>query len=180
MGIQKVIARQFKQRAVYWGSPNEDGYGGKTFADAIEIACRWEEMRQVILDTKGNQIVCRALIFVNQDLDEEGYLYLGNLTDLVGIAGTYIIFTDGTTFIRKGMRGGVFCVDKAISELGFGTGNVEGTDWINIMGTVVSVETTPLADAEAPISLDGAWIIKRFQKTPSLDGKEYLRKAYLA
>jgi hypothetical protein len=127
MGIEKVIRRQYKQKAVYWGTPNEDGYGGKIFAEPIEINCRWEEMEQLVTDAKGNTITCRALVFVDCDVDEEGYLYLGTLESLY---------------------------DDYASE-------------------------SSASRIENPMSIDGAWSIKRFQKTPSLDGKEYLRKAYL-
>lgn len=114
-----MIEANCKQIAVYWGSPNETGDGGKTFADPIEIDCRWEDIKQVVLDAKGNEITSRALIFVLQDVDEEGMLYLGILDDLDS------------------------------------------------------------AEAEDPMSIDTAYVIKRFQKTPSLDGSGYLRKAYL-
>jgi hypothetical protein len=125
MGIENMIAGHCTSPAVYWGSPQEDGLGGKTFASAIEILCRWEEIRQVVTDAKGNEITSRALVFVTQDLDEEGVLYLGTLDSLY---------------------------DSAESSGGA---------------------------IDDPQSIDGAYIIKRFQKTPTLDGTNYLRKAYL-
>jgi hypothetical protein len=65
------------------------------------------------------------LVFVNQDIDEEGYLYLGTLDELY---------------------------DSAESSAGA---------------------------IDDPKQIEGTYIIKRFQKTPSLDGTSYLRKAYL-
>jgi len=82
MSIAGVIARNCPQTAVYWGTPVNDGTGGKTFADPVEIACRWEETIQVMLDTKGVETTSRAVVFVTQDVDEEGILYLGTLDDL--------------------------------------------------------------------------------------------------
>lgn len=180
MSINSLLTRTYKQSAVYWGNPVKDGEGGFTFDDPVEIVCRWEEMNQIVSDSKGNELTSRAVVYLLQDVDEEGYLYLGDLTGLVGTSGSYVIFTDGTTIVRKGMRNGCFMVDKALTTLGFGTGGVEGVDWENIMGTTVSEESTPLADSNAPISLNGAYIIKRFQKIPSLGSTtDFLRKAYL-
>jgi len=125
MSIESNIARMLKDTCVYWGNPQNDGEGGFTFDGAMELDCRWEEMKQIVTDAKGNEITSRALVFVNQDLDEEGYLYLGTLDELY---------------------------DSAESSAGA---------------------------IDDPKQIAGTYIIKRFQKTPSLDGRGYLRKAYL-
>lgn len=121
-----MITRNCTDTAVYWGSPVNDINNHKTFADAIEIPCRWEEMGQVVTDSKGVEFTSRALVFVLQDLDEEGYLYKGTLDDLY---------------------------DSAESSAGA---------------------------IDDPAAIEGAFIIKRFAKTPALGSTtEFLRKAYL-
>ena len=82
MGLEAVISKNCVQTAVYWGSPVEDGYGGKTWGDPVEIDCRWEETMQVMLDKDGEEITSRAAVYVTQDLEENGVLYLGTLDDL--------------------------------------------------------------------------------------------------
>jgi len=82
MGIESNIARLCNQTAVYWGNPVDDGYGGKDFDDPVEIACRWEDKISVMSDAQGNQFVSKSVVYVLQDLDEEGYLFLGTLDDL--------------------------------------------------------------------------------------------------
>lgn len=82
MGIIQFIRKISVQTAVYWGSPVDDGYGGFTFEDAVEIPVRWEENHQLIIAANGEQIVTKAEIFINQDVDVNGYLFLGSLTDL--------------------------------------------------------------------------------------------------
>lgn len=120
MSISELISKHCNQTAVYWGSPQDDGEGGKTFAAPVERACRWEDMHQIITDAKGTEMTSRALVFLTQDVDEEGMLYLGTLDDLDS------------------------------------------------------------ADEENPMSVNEAYIIKRFQKTPSLGSTtDFLRKAYL-
>lgn len=84
MGIVQAITRQCKQKAVYWGNPVKNGYGGYTYDDPIEIDCRWEEKAQLLKmwDSKGDIFECIALVYVLQDVDREGYLFFGTLDDL--------------------------------------------------------------------------------------------------
>jgi hypothetical protein len=85
MGISNFINRTCTQTAVYWGNPKDDGGGGKTFDDPVEINCRWEEKKQLIDrvgERTGEQIVSKAAVTVLQDVDELGYLFLGTLYDL--------------------------------------------------------------------------------------------------
>jgi hypothetical protein len=92
MGITQFITRALAQTAVYWGNPHDNGYGTATFDDPIEIHCRWEDKEQVLGTIAGNQItgyqkVSRAIVYVDRDLDEEGFLYLGTLDDMADSDG---------------------------------------------------------------------------------------------
>ena len=80
--IEKFLLKLSVQTAVYWGSPTNDGYGKFTFATAVEIPVRWEGSTKVITTPAGVEYVSRAEVIVNQDVDEEGYLYLGALSGL--------------------------------------------------------------------------------------------------
>ena len=87
MGIERVIQKFCVQTAVYWGSPQEDGMGGFTFADPVELSpptngVRWEEKTQLVVTAKGAEETSDAEIMVCSDLDVDGYLYLGELDDL--------------------------------------------------------------------------------------------------
>ena len=79
-----MINRSLKQKAVYWGNPQNDGYGGFTYDDPVEIDCRWEDSTQVFdaNDDKGTKFISRAIVFVNIDADYLGRLYLGTLLSL--------------------------------------------------------------------------------------------------
>ncbi|NIP54636.1 hypothetical protein GWN42_05010 [candidate division KSB1 bacterium] len=74
--------RLLNQTAVYWGSPVEDGSGGYTYADPVEISCRWVEKNEVITVNTGDELVSRSQVQIAQDVDEEGLLFLGDLDDL--------------------------------------------------------------------------------------------------
>ncbi len=87
MGLENVLLRQYKQTAVYWGVSGNDGQGGFTYDTPVELAppsngVRWEIMDQVVRDDKGVEFTSRALVFVAQDVEVEGLLYLGTLDSL--------------------------------------------------------------------------------------------------
>ena len=82
MALDKFITKTCTQTAVYWGTPVSDGMGGFTYADAVEISCRWDDFQKLITDKQGREIVSTARVLVTQDLDQQGWLYLGTLDDL--------------------------------------------------------------------------------------------------
>lgn len=93
-GIEKIAAKFCVETAVYWGNPVNDGFGGFTFDDPVEIACRWENKNAIDIGWfstgfPANLLQCKAAVLVTQDLDLQGYLYLGTLDDLQ--AGGYDI-----------------------------------------------------------------------------------------
>ena len=85
MAINNLMKRMCVQTAVYWGNPTPDGRGGKTFDTAVEIACRWQNKVEKVGRVGGTEsevIISNAQVFVIQDVEELGYLYLGVLDDL--------------------------------------------------------------------------------------------------
>lgn len=80
--IEKMIKRNCKQMAVYWAPAGKDVYGGISFNNPVEVKCRWEDKQQLVKDNDGNEILSNAQVFVLKDLQEQGYLFLGRLTDL--------------------------------------------------------------------------------------------------
>jgi hypothetical protein len=74
--------RRFPHTAVYWGTPTNDGDGGYTFADPIEITCRWEATGLVNFQYNGVEVQAKHEVYVDRDVDEEGYLFLGELDDI--------------------------------------------------------------------------------------------------
>ena len=114
-GIEKVEARFCVQTCVYWGSPVNDSYGGFTFADPVELLCRWEDKTEVDIGwfssgNPGNALATKASVMVIQDVDLQGYMYLGTLADLTTAnetnpltkAGAYVIHRfDKIPMVRK-------------------------------------------------------------------------------
>lgn len=100
MGLSSLIARACKQTAIYWGNPINDGYGKDIFDSPIELLCRWEDKIAIAQTTTGINFISKCTVFVHQDVDELGYMYLGSLDDLdssidetdpINITGAHII-----------------------------------------------------------------------------------------
>ena len=116
----KFIESVAVQTAVYWGSPTPNGYGGSTYDDPVEISCRWDGTTQLVTNNQGKEVVSKAEILLTQDVDEDGYLYLGALSGLT------------------------------------------------------------IAQKANPETIDAAWKIVRFDKTPLFQSTdEFVQKAYL-
>lgn len=77
-----MLAAQLNQTAVYWGSPQDDGYGGRFFASGVEIPTRWHHRQELFVDAEGREQRSHAVVYVSSDLDIGGYLYLGTLASL--------------------------------------------------------------------------------------------------
>lgn len=87
MGIGSFISSKLNQSAVYWGNPHDNGYGGFNYDEPVEIKCRWEDMHQVVTATNGEEVVSRAVVYVDIDLEENGVIYLGTMKDLIESSG---------------------------------------------------------------------------------------------
>jgi len=91
-GLTNMLTRAYKQTAVYWGNPQPDGSGGFTFDAPVELSpsdnngVRWEDKKQILgligEDGHGERLLSRAVVYVLQDVDNNGLLYLGELADL--------------------------------------------------------------------------------------------------
>ena len=67
---------------VYWGPAVPDGMGGNTYPAAVQIGCRWTDVKEVVTTSNGEDVTSKAKIFTSIIVDENGYLYHGLLADL--------------------------------------------------------------------------------------------------
>ena len=82
MSIVDIITRLCTQDLVYWALDSIDGYSRETFASPVELKGRWESAKELVIDSKGEEVVSVAKSWILQDVGEGGYLYLGTLDDL--------------------------------------------------------------------------------------------------
>lgn len=83
----------YQQDATYWGNPTLDGYGAYSFDAPILLKVRWEERVEKFVGPQGEDFVSRAVVWVKQDLDLGGYMFLGTSVELnpQNVEDTYLI-----------------------------------------------------------------------------------------
>lgn len=81
MSISEFLTRICIQDLVYWPLVSIDEYNRETFGTAVEIKGRWEDVKELTTNAKGEEVVSMARAWVLQDLAEGGYLYLGTTSD---------------------------------------------------------------------------------------------------
>lgn len=86
-----TLSAAYKQDVTYWGSPQPSGYGGNVFTAPVTFKARWEGRAEQVFTPTGDEIVSQAVVFVPQDLDIGGYLYLGTsvAADPTAVAGAF-------------------------------------------------------------------------------------------
>lgn len=94
--------KNMNQTFVYWGSPVNDGSGGFTFAAPVEIKGRMEDCMEIVRSKDGRELVSTAQVFVDRELDMDGYLVEGNLDTYAAvnpqdIAEAFQIMTKGSS-----------------------------------------------------------------------------------
>lgn len=84
MSVKKMrpYTRKLKQWAVYW-APSGAGVDGKTtYAEGVEIKCRWESSTEQTIDKNGNTIVSKAEVNPDRELSPDGVLWEGRKSEL--------------------------------------------------------------------------------------------------
>jgi hypothetical protein len=74
-----IIRRARKQYAVYWEKIGDDKNGTPIYAAPVEIRCRWDDMQEEYLDSKGRMNVSSAIVMVDRVVTLGGVLWRGRL-----------------------------------------------------------------------------------------------------
>ena len=75
--MTSAYTRNMTQSATYWAPGASNVYGKIAFGSPVIIKCRWQEKAELFKDAQGNQLVSSAIVYPNQALSREGYLFLG-------------------------------------------------------------------------------------------------------
>jgi hypothetical protein len=84
-----IISEMRLQKAVYWAPAESDEYGRKTYADPVEIDCRWSDKQIMFRDMRGQEKVSRAVVYPDRALDLNGVLWLGELAGLTSTTAPF-------------------------------------------------------------------------------------------
>lgn len=81
MGILQFISKVCVQDAVYWAPGADNGFGEKSWT-STQIKVRWDGVSESITNKYGKEVISSAKVMVQQELNVEGFLYLGTLVSL--------------------------------------------------------------------------------------------------
>ena len=105
------ITRILKQKAAYWATPVDNGYGEFTFDDPVTVSCRWEGKQEIFTAPDGRQQVSRAVVYLAQDVSPGNWLYLGtaesldsSVTGPEDVSGAYMIRAAGKSWDTRGKK----------------------------------------------------------------------------
>lgn len=65
------------QLASYWSAGHSNKYAQKVFNAPRVIKVRWEDNQSIVVNSEGEEVRSKAVIYSSIELVEEGYLMLG-------------------------------------------------------------------------------------------------------
>lgn len=100
-GRMNLLTSKLKQTAVFWANRVEDGQGGATFDEPVELSVRWEQKQEMFADANGQERRSDAVVYVSRDVAVGEYLFLGGLADLSSAEEGNPLIVDGAHEIKK-------------------------------------------------------------------------------
>lgn len=81
----RIIKKMLKQKAVWWplAAIEYGNYGQPNPSTPVEIDCRWEDVGEAFLDSRGTTQLSRSIVYVDRDVVVGGVLMLGELDSSV-------------------------------------------------------------------------------------------------
>ena len=98
--------RHLNQTLTYWPPGQDDRYGKPLAGAPIQIDCRWEDRIDEVQSKTGQEVTSRSRIFIEGDVDLDGYVYLGvtAVPDPSKLDGAYEIQAKGHQPDLRGLR----------------------------------------------------------------------------
>ena len=87
----RILRTMLRQTAVYWGEVKDDGRGGHTAIQPVQIKCRWTDVVEEKETPTGDQHMSKAMVTVESldggvkegaDVEVGGFLKLTTLAGL--------------------------------------------------------------------------------------------------
>lgn len=72
---------KMRQTATYWPKGVRNGFGQIDYPASKTIKVRWEDKQKLFIDNSGEEALSRAVVYAGIEIDDEGYLYLGESTE---------------------------------------------------------------------------------------------------
>ncbi len=72
-----MFGNNYFQKITYWRLLSGDGSGGFIFDTPEHLTARWEDRQEQFMDTRGEFITSKAVVFVRKAMHIGDYLFLG-------------------------------------------------------------------------------------------------------
>lgn len=73
---------KYKQTATYWAPSTLNEYNEQSFGSPATISVRWEEKTEQFIDKQtGEEQISQSIVYMDTDVVENGFLYLGTSAD---------------------------------------------------------------------------------------------------
>jgi hypothetical protein len=105
---------RLNQTLVYWGPAGVNGFGESLFQDPVELACRWEDKRELFRNKEGQEVMSSSVVYPVSAVSLGGYLFLGTLADLSSAE------EDNPRLVQNA---------KEVRSTG-ASSNLKGTEWV--------------------------------------------------
>jgi hypothetical protein len=99
--MSTLNAELMTHAAVYWGGPADNADGGKTFDGAVSLSVFWADARELFRDGQGEKRISKAQVFVQQALEEGGFLWKGALASLSAVQKAHPATVEDAFQVRK-------------------------------------------------------------------------------
>lgn len=83
MALTGFLSRLMRQRATYWSPDTTDrftAYGDPNFETPDRIDVRWEDRQELFINSEGDQMHSKAIVWSLDAIAVGGYLYRGEST----------------------------------------------------------------------------------------------------
>ena len=75
--------RNLRDNAVYWGRPVKDAWGDQVYPSPAAVKCHWKEVAYEYLNAQGANAVSKAVVFVDREINADGFLLHGVLSPAI-------------------------------------------------------------------------------------------------
>ena len=72
----------YNQKAVWWTGGTIDGFSQRSYDPGVEIYVRWQKKIRTIVGEGGREVVSRAEVLTDSEVQRGDYLWRGELADL--------------------------------------------------------------------------------------------------
>lgn len=72
--------RNLKQAITYWAPTTNNRYGEPSFVAPVLLLGRWTVLTTMVENADGNSIQSNAQVFLSTDVEEQGFLAIGDYT----------------------------------------------------------------------------------------------------